>query len=65
MTSSVIFCPDCKKPSKVVDTVKRSDGSIHRIRSCKSCVKRWETVEILVEESVNWSLPRGRDKKRR
>ena len=58
MIDRVIFCPDCGAVSRVCDSMKTKDGKVHRIRSCDKCALHWETVEVLVEESDRWTLPR-------
>ena len=43
-------CPACgSNETQVIDTVKESAGGIRRRRSCRSCSKRFTTVERVVE----------------
>lgn len=43
-------CPACgSNETQVIDTVKESSGGIRRRRSCRSCNKRFTTVERVVE----------------
>lgn len=44
-----MICPDCKGPTKVIDTDK-GEVSIRRRRECKDCGFRFTTYEIIADD---------------